>query len=177
MAQTSSVLRVGKHKGRSFEDAEADRGYCAWILREQGLSQSLQKFRKFLVTQHSGIVTVGKHRLKFFDEVSTQDPGYCAWVLSLEDANFFQAFQQYLKGDPDNKVEEEIVEPPKKKQKETKAPKDTCKICYDKAISCVFIPCGHLVCCLRCGNKCERMSGDCPICKEGIALVTQTFTA
>ncbi len=167
----AQVLRVGKHKGRSFEEAADDRGYSAWILREQGLSRSLQKISQSLVKQHAAIVTVGKHKGKFFDEVQKPDPDYCQWVCSLEDPNFFEAFQEYLKQDKD----EENIEPPTKKPKQSNAEK--CKICYDKDISCVFVPCGHLVACLRCGVRIDRESGACPICQKDIALVTQTYAA
>ena len=168
MAQT---LRVGKHKGRSFQEVAADRLYCSWILREKDLSRSLNKFREYLLKEHKGIVTVGKYKRMFFDEVHKEDPDYCAWVSSLQDANFFQEFQIYL----NEQNNEESTEPPKKKQ--AKEADDKCKVCFDRQISCVFVPCGHLVCCLRCGLRCENVSGECPICKQKIALVTQTFTA
>ncbi len=92
-----------------------------------------------------------------------EDPGYCEWVKNLEEPTFFEGSQAYLKGYTE--------EPPKKKQ--TTDGSDKCKVCYDKPIGCVFVPCGHLATCLRCGLKCERLSGEFPICKEGIALVTQ----
>ena len=164
----AQVLRCGKHRGKSFEEAAQDRGYCSWIFREQGLSKTLQKFRDYLVKEHAGIVTVGKHKQKFFKEVEAEDPGYCEWVKSLAEPTFFETFQTYLQGYAE--------EPPAKKQK-TEGITDKCKICFDKPIGCVFVPCGHLATCLRCGLKCERLSGECPICKEMIALVTQTFAA
>ena len=171
----AQVLRVGKHRGKSFEEASEDRGYCSWILREQGLSTLLLRFRSFLVKEHGGIVIVGKYKLKFFNEVVAADAGYCDWVRSLSEPTFFEAFQEYLKDVQDGNEEDEIPEPSAKKSKQTNAPPDKCKICYDRGIDCVFVPCGHLACCLKCGIKCERLSGECPICKEHIALVTQTF--
>ena len=35
-----------------------------------------------------------------------------------------------------------------------------CKVCHKEDASMVFVPCGHLVCCVECGNKVNR----CPVC-------------
>ena len=174
----AQVLKVGKYKGCKFEDAAQDRGYCSWILQETSFSKPLAKFQAYLVKKHVGIVTVGKHKRKFYDEVLTDDPDYCDWVTTLKEPTFFAEFQQYLK---DKKLSEEDGDkPPSKKVKETTSPTnstDKCKICYDNIVGCVFIPCGHLACCLRCGLRCDRDSGACPICQQEITLVTQTFRA
>jgi len=37
---------------------------------------------------------------------------------------------------------------------------DICIICYDQSIDCVFTPCGHQICCLRCSSNLSK----CPIC-------------
>ncbi|CAK9822940.1 E3 ubiquitin-protein ligase RNF34 [Anthophora retusa] len=50
---------------------------------------------------------------------------------------------------------------------------DICKICWDEPIECVFLECGHMVCCLNCG---KQMS-DCPICKQYVVRIVRTFKA
>lgn len=37
-----------------------------------------------------------------------------------------------------------------------------CVICMEELVGCVFIPCGHLVCCVRCGQSCP----ECPLCRQ-----------
>ena len=40
----------------------------------------------------------------------------------------------------------------------------SCKVCYDKFIDIVFLPCGHLACCEVCGQQLT----DCPLCRKYI---------
>ena len=51
------------------------------------------------------------------------------------------------------------------------AHKFTCKICRDKFIGVVFLPCGHLAACTTCGAS----IATCPICRESIKSVVRTF--
>ncbi|XP_023258653.1 baculoviral IAP repeat-containing protein 8-like [Seriola lalandi dorsalis] len=46
-----------------------------------------------------------------------------------------------------------------------------CKICMDKDISIVFIPCGHLVTCETCSKKLVK----CPICCGAILQKLKTY--
>ena len=46
-----------------------------------------------------------------------------------------------------------------------------CKICMDKDVSIVFLPCGHLVSC----DKCAPALKNCPICRNEIKGTVQTF--
>lgn len=46
-----------------------------------------------------------------------------------------------------------------------------CKICMDKDVSIVFIPCGHLVSC----KECSVMLTKCPICCGAIAQKIKTY--
>ncbi|XP_043337589.1 baculoviral IAP repeat-containing protein 2 isoform X1 [Cervus elaphus] len=47
----------------------------------------------------------------------------------------------------------------------------TCKVCMDKEVSIVFIPCGHLVVCQECAPSLRR----CPICRGIIKGTVRTF--
>lgn len=47
----------------------------------------------------------------------------------------------------------------------------TCKVCMDKEVSIVFIPCGHLVVCQECVPSLRK----CPICKGIIKGTVCTF--
>lgn len=46
-----------------------------------------------------------------------------------------------------------------------------CKICWDRDIGIVFIPCGHLVACKECSETLFR----CPICCGGITHKVKTY--
>uniref|UniRef100_A0A3B3Z7F7 E3 ubiquitin-protein ligase XIAP n=1 Tax=Periophthalmus magnuspinnatus TaxID=409849 RepID=A0A3B3Z7F7_9GOBI len=48
-----------------------------------------------------------------------------------------------------------------------------CKICMDRDISVVFVPCGHLVAC----QQCSREVTKCPICCSAITQKVKTFIA
>ena len=79
------MLRCGKHKGQTRDYViKHDKGYCAWLLRarreKQDLPRDLQKFAENLAEQRGGILTVGIHKGKFFDEVLTRHADYCDWA-------------------------------------------------------------------------------------------------
>ena len=74
-----SVLRLGKHRGRSFDEiTRLDRPYCAWVLRVK--PDSFQRFHKYLRKTHGGILEVGRHKGMFFNEVLELEADYCVWV-------------------------------------------------------------------------------------------------
>ena len=81
------MLLNGKYKDRTFLQAEADRGYCGWILGSQSLPLSLRLFQHYLRQRHGGLFLVGKHKGRFFDEVFHSDPVYTMWALGLHDAS------------------------------------------------------------------------------------------
>ena len=54
---------------------------------------------------------------------------------------------------------------------------ENCKICYEKKINCVLIPCGHLAFCYACANVLKSSTKSCGICRTPIASVVQTFHA
>ncbi|CAM9694931.1 unnamed protein product [Lampetra fluviatilis] len=47
----------------------------------------------------------------------------------------------------------------------------TCKVCMDKEVSVVFIPCGHLVVCRDCASSLRK----CPICRAVVRGTVRTF--
>eukprot|EP00095_Tigriopus_kingsejongensis_P005266 maker-scaffold464_size163657-snap-gene-0.31 protein:Tk05266 transcript:maker-scaffold464_size163657-snap-gene-0.31-mRNA-1 annotation:"apoptosis 2 inhibitor" len=47
----------------------------------------------------------------------------------------------------------------------------TCKICMDNEIGVVFIPCGHLICCIQCVPALK----DCPLCRQPIEGTVKTY--
>ena len=47
----------------------------------------------------------------------------------------------------------------------------TCKICFSAVVGIIFLPCGHLVCCVSCAPAMV----DCPICRKTINGTVQAF--
>ncbi|XDV37912.1 hypothetical protein PO909_007436 [Leuciscus waleckii] len=47
----------------------------------------------------------------------------------------------------------------------------TCKVCMDKEVNIVFIPCGHLVVCKECASSLRK----CPICRGLVKGAVRTF--
>ncbi|CAM4930407.1 unnamed protein product [Rotaria socialis] len=75
-----------------------------------------------------------------------------------------------------NKVE--LLYRDKQHQCESKATNDSqssdenlCKICMDANIDCVFLDCGHLCTCVRCGKQLS----ECPLCRSYIVRVVRVF--
>jgi len=48
-----------------------------------------------------------------------------------------------------------------------------CKICNERDVEVVFLPCGHLVSCVRCSQNTSR----CPLCKEFISQKVRTYAS
>ena len=74
-----TVLRVGKHKGKSYSAvAESDRSYCSWVLRlgSHSTSSGLDKFASYLKKNHGGILPVGWHKGKFYKQIIEEDSNY-----------------------------------------------------------------------------------------------------
>ncbi|GFO17516.1 baculoviral iap repeat-containing protein 7 [Plakobranchus ocellatus] len=46
-----------------------------------------------------------------------------------------------------------------------------CKICMDKEVAVVFLPCGHLVCC----TECAAAMKDCPVCRKPVKGIVRAF--
>lgn len=47
----------------------------------------------------------------------------------------------------------------------------TCKICMDREIGVVFLPCGHLISCVNCAPALK----DCPLCRQPISGTVKTY--
>ena len=46
-----------------------------------------------------------------------------------------------------------------------------CKVCMDSAVDCVFLNCGHMLTCVKCG----RQLSECPVCRQYIVKVIHAF--
>ena len=157
------MMRHGKHRGHSFaEVAQMDRSYCAWVFRAE--PSTFSKFQNYLKKNHGGILEMGRHKGMFFDELLANQQEYCTWVMNLQDPGpGFHKLIDWLK----KKHSQE--EPPTAMPEETDAAgpaakkfkSEECKICYDKVIDSVFVPCGHVAACITCAAKLET----CPICQ------------
>ena len=64
------------------------------------------------------------------------------------------------------KEDEELIEENKRLRDER-----LCKICADKELGVVFIPCGHLVTC----TTCAASLNSCPVCRSTITSLVKTY--
>lgn len=64
------------------------------------------------------------------------------------------------------KEDEELIEENKRLRDER-----LCKICADKELGVVFIPCGHLVTC----TTCAASLNNCPVCRSTITSLVKTY--
>ena len=156
------MMRYGKHRGHSFaEITQIDREYCAWIFRVE--PSTLPKFQAYLKKNHGGILEMGRHKGKFFDELLASQQDYCTWVMTLHDPG--PGFHKLIKWLKKKQSQEEPPPTPAATNTAGSAAKrfksEECKICYDKVIDAVFVPCGHVAACIACAAKLET----CPICQ------------
>ena len=49
--------------------------------------------------------------------------------------------------------------------------KDICKVCWDAAINCVLLECGHMCACITCSKKLL----ECPICRQNVVRAVHVF--
>ncbi|XP_045412783.1 baculoviral IAP repeat-containing protein 3 [Lemur catta] len=66
---------------------------------------------------------------------------------------------------------EDVSDLPMEEQLRRLQEERTCKVCMDKEVSIVFIPCGHLVVCKDCAPSLRK----CPICRGTIKGTVRTF--
>jgi hypothetical protein len=63
--------------------------------------------------------------------------------------------------------------PSSDEDRDERASRVTCKVCLDKEIGVLFLPCGHLVACIQCGPGMVT----CPLCRSKIVKTHRTFLA
>ena len=140
------MLKHGKHSGAPYQQVAAeDRKYCAWVLREERdsnqLSHNMKAFATYLKQQHGGLMTVGKHAGKFFNELMKEDPEYAIWVQSLaQPSAAMKEFAEYIAEQQQIREDDQNRKRPRDEASEGK-----CIVCLDRALTAAFIPCGHCV--------------------------------
>ena len=74
------LIRHGKYKGMlTFEQlAACDKDYVSWCLRSESLPLSLKQFARWVKQEHGGILSVGKYKHMYFNDVLEHHPDYAA---------------------------------------------------------------------------------------------------
>jgi hypothetical protein len=154
---------AGKYTGHSFQKvATEDPRYSAWALRlerEEGkLSRNLAAFAKYVRELHGGVMTIGKHRGLYFDELLSKDPAYVEWCQALASpGNALKELAVFAR-------DQDEAGAKKRKRDESEASIKTCMICLERPLSACWIPCGHATTCYDCAL--EVANGRCPICRK-----------
>ena len=87
-------------------------------------------------------------------------------------SNTSQSIDNQLESDEDDENLDEALSKLKLKNAEMKQEK-SCKVCLDKEVEVVFVPCGHLVSCTHCTPSLK----NCPVCRTKITAVVRAFLA
>ena len=69
-----------------------------------------------------------------------------------------------------------VQENRERKRKRARAGSALCAICLDATVDTAFVPCGHMTACNLCARR-VYASGRCPICREPIRDVLNTYLA
>ena len=170
------TLKYGKHTGAPYEKVAAeDRKYCAWVLREEResnqLSHNMKSFAHYLKTQHGGLMTVGKHSGKFFDELLKEDPEYAVWVQSLtQPGAAMKEFSEYI-------IEQQQLKEDDGNRKRTRdeANNGKCILCLERSLTAAYIPCGHTVSVDGQNCYCDDQARESSKAKGGKALLASFF--
>ena len=160
-----SVMKFGKHNGAPYERVAAeDRKYCAWVLREDRqssqLNRTMKSFAVYLKKQHGGLMSVGKHAGKWFDELIAEDPEYAVWVQNLDQPSaVMKDFAEYI-------IEQQRIAADGESRKRTRdeTNEGKCIMCLERVLTAAFVPCGHCVCCWECASTLGN--NRCPICRK-----------
>ena len=168
-----SLLLQGKYVGRTFEDvAKEDRSYVEWAFREARsgeLSSNLAAFVHYVRVEHGGLMTIGKHKDRYFKELLLEDPEYADWCTTVgAPGDPLRAFADYA-------ARIRAATGPNKRKREDDDDNDSnvvkCMFCLQKPLSAAWIPCGHMVSCYDCARHMEKR---CPICRQ-FGLVQKLF--
>jgi len=153
------MIRSGKHKGKTWDDLKKDRPYCEWLIRahreQPTLPKDLKRFAASMTEEHGGILSVGVHKNKWFDDVVKQFPDYAEWAeeLSAPSASI-KHFAEYVK-----------------KHKIGPTDKNKCCVCVDRSVQVAFVPCGHYNTC----EKCSASLSTCPVCRRDIIMSLKIY--
>jgi len=88
----------------------------------------------------------------------------CASCQIQQLENLRQIQQQQLKQALQHQEQHKEPQPEENESK-------TCKICFEKEVNCVFIPCGHVACC----HDCAVTMKACPFCRIQITSIVKMF--
>ena len=163
-----TLLKQGKHIGRTFEEVcQTDRPYIDWVFREEKsgeLSPNLAALVAYVRQKYGGLMTLGKHRGRYFSELLEQDPLYADWAMNVS-----------CPGDPLRSFADYAAQASSKRKRgdvdENDGLSGNCMFCLEKPVSAAWIPCGHTVACFDCATS---MPNRCPICRQ-IGLVQKLF--
>ena len=187
MSSPLDVVRGGKHTGSTYAAvADTDRGYCHWIMSAASLPRSLRPFKVWLQRTHGGVFCFGKHRDAFYSEVYTDHPEYTIWACELTDPSpHISDFQAFCRKRDEETASEEASsrqqKPTRKRAREGRQENGLdntsqsfsmqCKVCFDKPIDALLLPCKHLVCC----QICAALISACPVCRGRVSETLRVY--
>eukprot|EP01114_Cavostelium_apophysatum_P019682 TRINITY_DN6412_c0_g1_i1.p1 TRINITY_DN6412_c0_g1~~TRINITY_DN6412_c0_g1_i1.p1 ORF type:complete len:346 (+),score=64.00 TRINITY_DN6412_c0_g1_i1:165-1202(+) len=123
------------------------------------LEDSQQKTDEAEITRLSQELETAKSEIADLKKKLARAEGRDLTELNLDQINQFLADTR------------KIAELAKVRKNELLEDRKQCKICFDKEVKCVFLNCGHSICCKDCG----QLQKLCPICRREVAQVVEIF--
>ena len=175
-------ILIGRHCGSTYAAvAEAERGYCGWVIAARSLPRSLMPFKMWLKGTHGGVLPYGKHKNSFFSEVLRQHPEYAVWCSELENpSDAMLEFQKYVREREEETMTEDAPKhsPPKRVRRSPEKQQTSqtssgweCKVCFDAPVNVLLIPCKHLVVC----ETCAALIKTCPVCRGRVSETLRVY--
>ena len=69
-----------------------------------------------------------------------------------------------IKAKAQENTEGEFISKREANKKKSRDEEDLCKVCMENLIECVFVECGHMICCMTCSKSLKQ----CPLCRNVI---------
>jgi hypothetical protein len=118
----------------------------------------------------------------FYSDIHRDHPEYALWCCELLDPSQpLLDFQKYVFKREAAAASETVPEEQQPAAKRARGPPDReqstpttsmdCKVCFDRQIDVLFIPCRHLVCCATCA----ALSKTCPVCRGHVSETLRVF--
>ena len=132
---------------------------------------------------HCHMAVGGRGAHGFYSDIHREHPEYALWCCELLDPSQpLLDFQQYVfkreAAAASEAVPEEQQQPaakrargPPDREQSTPTTSMDCKVCFDRQIEVLFIPCKHLVCCATCA----ALSKTCPVCRRHVSETLRVF--
>jgi len=174
---------VGALLGRLGESGGSDRVTERWEIGQQSQTGEDPEESEFMEEQsqaHSNTISLNRTQETISSEPSQSVPPSSPQNISTTQSSSLPATPANDKHEesfqslpllPASSAEKEKPGTDLESENARLKEQRTCKICMDGEVGVVFLPCGHLCCCVNCAPALK----DCPVCRTKIQGTVRTF--